>query len=98
MISNKAHTGLPPTANPSTCKITAEPTSLQDVRKAKNRETLLSRILKRGTMDTPDKLPDELSLNWTKTPPLPQRLLAKENIVLELLNVFNLNKVFESLY
>lgn len=46
----------------------------------------------------PDKLPDELSLNWTKTPSLPQRLLTKENIVLELLNVFNLNKTFESLY
>lgn len=46
----------------------------------------------------PDKLPAELSLNWTKTPPLPQRLLAKENTVLELSNVFNLNKAFESLY
>lgn len=63
MISNKAHTGLPPSVNPSTCKITAEPTLKQDVSKAKNRETLLSRTLKRRTMDTPDKLADELTLN-----------------------------------
>lgn len=26
----------------------------------------------------PDKLPDELGLNWTKTPALPQRLLAQK--------------------